>query len=117
MDCVSSLKISSRSQRSAVPAAEGFGNRVLRARLELGARLSPPRQITQAEVGRALDVSGVAVGTWEAGKKEPDLATIEKLATVLGVRAAWLAWGEEPMRLGNAGPGDDTTSIRPQRRA
>lgn len=95
---------------------EGLGSRVLRARLEAGARLSPPRQITQREVAQAIGVSGVAVGTWEAGKKEPDLETIAKLATVLGVRAAWLAFGEEPMRLGQQ-PNDPVTSARPRRRA
>lgn len=80
---------------------KAFGQRVLQARLEAGARAHPPRQISQSEIGDALGVSGVAVGSWEAGRKEPGRATIAKLATVLGVRAAWLAFGEEPMR--NAG--------------
>jgi DNA-binding XRE family transcriptional regulator len=77
-----------------------FGSRVLRARLEFGARQKPPRSVSQSEVGAALGVTGVAVGSWEAGKRQPDLGTIQKLALVLGVRAAWLAFGEEPMRLG-----------------
>lgn len=77
---------------------KAFGQRVLQARLEAGARAHPPRSISQAEVGDALGVSGVAVWSWEAGRKEPGRATIAKLATVLGVRAAWLAFGEEPMR-------------------
>lgn len=115
MDCLSTPKVS--RETVGLMATDGFGQRVLRARLEMGARLSPPRQVTQGEIGAALGVTGVAVGTWEAGKKEPDLETIAKLATVLGVRAAWLAWGEEPMRLRSAPPGPPTSSARPQRRA
>jgi DNA-binding XRE family transcriptional regulator len=84
-----------------------FGSRVLRARLEFGARQQPPRSVSQSEVGAALGVTGVAVGSWEAGKRQPDLGTIQKLALVLGVRAGWLAFGEEPMRLGGAAPSPD----------
>lgn len=86
--------------RSMKASPKAFGERVLRARLEMGARMRPPRQVSQQEVGEAVGSSGQAVGTWEAGKKEPSRETIVKLATVLGVRAAWLAFGEEPMRLG-----------------
>lgn len=75
-----------------------FGARVLRARLEYGARQTPPRAVSQTEVGQAIGVSGVAVGQWEAGKRQPDVPTIQRLATVLGVRAGWLAFGEGPMR-------------------
>jgi transcriptional regulator with XRE-family HTH domain len=94
---------------------KAFGQRVLRARLEMGSRMEPPRQVTQEEVGSAVGASGQAVGTWETGKKVPSLETITKLAFVLGVRAAWLAFGEEPMRVG--GSGEPPTSRRSQRRA
>lgn len=77
-----------------------LGGRILQARLELGARQHPPRQITQEEVARAMGVTGVSVGQWEAGKTEPTREKIARLATVLGVRAAWIAFGEEPMRYG-----------------
>ena len=85
---------------STVRDRKQFGERVLRARLEFGARQKPPRSVSQSEVGGVLGVTGVAVGSWEAGRKIPDLGTIQKLAFVLGVRAAWLAFGEEPIRLG-----------------
>lgn len=75
-----------------------FGERALRARLELGARQRPPRQVSQKEVAAALGVTNVAVGTWEAGKRVPNIGTIRRLAMVLGVRPGWLAFGEEPMR-------------------
>ena len=75
-----------------------FGQRVLRARLELGALSTPVRQVSQTEVGAALGVTGVAVGSWEAGKKTPDLDTIVRLAQALRVNRAWLAFGDGTMR-------------------
>jgi DNA-binding XRE family transcriptional regulator len=78
--------------------AKAFGQRVLRARLEMGALSAPVRQVSQSEVGAALGVTGVTVGRWEAGLKEPDLDTIARLAQVLKVNRAWLAFGDGPMR-------------------
>ena len=89
--------------------AKAFGQRVLRARLELGALATPVRQVTQSEIGAALGVTGVTVGRWEAGAKEPDLDTITRLARVLRVRAAWLAFGDGPMR--EAGENGDRISV------
>jgi DNA-binding XRE family transcriptional regulator len=91
-------QIDSNNPVNAERERKAFGQRVLRARLEFGARQKPPRSITQTELGEAMGVTGVAVGSWEAGRKQPDVGTIHKLAFTLGVRAAWLAWGEEPMR-------------------
>jgi transcriptional regulator with XRE-family HTH domain len=78
--------------------ARAFGQRVLRARLELGALSAPVRQVSQSEIGAAVGVTGVAVGSWEAGRKIPDLDTITRLAQVLRVSRAWLAFGDGPMR-------------------
>lgn len=72
--------------------AKGFGERVRRARLELAARLG--RVVTQVEVAERMGVTGVTVGRWEAGAKQPDLETIERLANVLDVTPAWLAFGD-----------------------
>jgi transcriptional regulator with XRE-family HTH domain len=93
---------------------KAFGERVTLARLEFGARQRPPRSVTQTEIAEAMGVTKSTVGTWEAGKKVPDdLGTIQKLALVLGVRAAWLAWGEEPMRLGeSSGPPPEQRNVR-----
>lgn len=77
---------------------KAFGERITRARLEFGARQTPPRSVSQTEIAGVLGVTKATVGTWEAGRKVPDLHTIQRLADVLGVRAAWLAFGDGPMR-------------------
>jgi transcriptional regulator with XRE-family HTH domain len=77
---------------------QAFGARVLQARLEMAARLR--RTVTQEEIGEAMGVTGAAVSAWEAGLAMPPAAKIPRLAAILGVRAGWLAWGEEPMRYG-----------------
>ena|SRR5688572_23999774 len=108
-------QVNNRNPVDSARDRKAFGERVLSARLEFGARQRPPRPVSQSEVGEALGVSGVAVGSWEGGRKVPDVGTIQKLALVLGVRAAWLAWGEEPMRLGEA-PAPDPLPRRNERR-
>lgn len=72
--------------------AKGFGGRVLQARLDMAARLR--RTVSQVEIGRALGVSGVAVGTWEKSETVPNLETVERLAEFLGVSPGYLAFGE-----------------------
>lgn len=71
---------------------ETFGQRVKQARLNLSARMG--RQIAQSEIAEAVGVHQVTLGEWERGKSEPKLETIERLAAVLAVSAAWLAFGE-----------------------
>ncbi len=82
------------------PERKALAGRILRARLELGARQTPPRTITQEEIAGAMGVTGQAVSGWEAGVSEPTREKLARLATVLGVRAGWLSFGEEPMRYG-----------------
>jgi transcriptional regulator with XRE-family HTH domain len=51
-------------------------------------------------VGRVMKrkkFSPGAVSEWESGGRTPDLATIEALATTLGVRVEWLAFGRGDM--------------------
>lgn len=58
--------------------------------------------VTQAWLAARYNaISGAAVGSptisrWIAGDREPTLAAIEVLAVALDVRAAWLAFGDEP---------------------
>lgn len=71
---------------------EGIAGRIHRARLRLQAELG--REVTTGEVGTALGVTGVTVARWERGEREPDLATIARLADVLRTSPAHLAFGE-----------------------
>lgn len=71
----------------------GLGQRIFQARKRLELRRG--RSVSQAEIGKTLGVTGAAVGTWEGGKKEPDLATIRRLAAALEVDPGWLAFGDE----------------------
>lgn len=113
------------TQMGAPVAEETLGKRLVRARLEYGARLEPPRVVTQLEVGRALDVSGVAVGGWEADRNVPTVENIRALARFYRVRAGWIIAGELPMRDEGATPNtsrplglsDPSTSVSLERPA
>jgi transcriptional regulator with XRE-family HTH domain len=52
--------------------------------------------------GALGDISRSGVGPWASGRRTPSHTDIARLAVVLEVRAAWLAFGEEPMRLPTA---------------
>lgn len=52
------------------------------------------RVVTQTEIGERLGVTGVTIGRWEEGGREPSsLADLERLADALEVSASWLAFG------------------------
>jgi len=87
--------------RDGMAGVRDFGRRVFQARKALEQRLG--RTVPQTEIAERMGVHGVTVGSWEKGAKEPGLDTIEKLAGVLGVSPAWLAWGE---RFDQAPPSD-----------
>lgn len=74
--------------------AESFGRRLKQARLQFGTnRLAT---LGQEELGRLLGVTGVTIGRWEDGSREPgSLALLERLAGVLGVSPCFLAFGGE----------------------
>ena len=46
--------------------------------------------ITQCELGARLNVSTVTVNRWENGKRSPTLATLEKLALLMGIKPSEL---------------------------
>ncbi len=50
---------------------------------------------TQTELGALLNVSNKAVSRWEIGETFPDVAVLEQLATVLGLRIGDIVTGEE----------------------
>lgn len=70
-----------------------FGQRLFQARLAYSAEKG--RQVTQAELARLAGVSTAAWSTWEAGRSQPPLETIGKVAKVLGVDPGWLAFGTQ----------------------
>ena len=51
----------------------------------------------QKEMRRLFGVSAQAVRKWAEGQALPTAARIPQVASVLGVRRAWLQDGEEPM--------------------
>ncbi len=58
--------------------------------------------ITYAGVGRpefaqVIGVTQSAVGHWLSARRSPDIDMLAKIAQFLGVRAAWLAFGDGPM--------------------
>jgi transcriptional regulator with XRE-family HTH domain len=69
-----------------------LGQRLRDARLEAAYRRGA--ELSQTEVARALGVSGTALGSWEAGQREPTLETIYQLAALYKKAPGWLAYGE-----------------------
>ena len=80
--------------------------------------------LTQIQLAQEFRVSNGAVGMWETGKREPDFATIHRLAEFFHVSADYLlGGGSEPMsspddRPGkpNARPEDEKTLTEKDRR-
>ena len=42
--------------------------------------------LTQAQLGKRLEVSRATINRWETGERTPDLATLEKIAKALGLK-------------------------------
>jgi DNA-binding XRE family transcriptional regulator len=88
--------------RSAVDTLEAFkkafGDRLAKARAVVGADATPRRRVSQRELGDVVGLSDVAVGAWEDGRNEPSLFHVALMADHMGVRPAWLAFGDGPMR-------------------
>lgn len=53
------------------------------------------RNMTQADLAKALGVSPSAVGMWEQDRREPDLDTFEALADVFNVPMSYFVTDEE----------------------
>ena len=58
--------------------------------------LREERQLSQRAVADKLGVTQQAVAKWEAGKAEPDIATINKLADLFGVSVNLLLGRTDP---------------------
>ena len=63
--------------------------------VSLGVRIAKARGdrgLSQAKLARALKRSQAAIGQWETGEREPDIATISAIAAELRVSPGWLAF-------------------------
>ena len=72
---------------------------------KLGDRLAEARDragLTLRELGQRAGVSWSTISAIEKGKQSATVETAERLAVALGVRASWLAFGEEGGRVGRA---------------
>lgn len=75
---------------------EVFLSRGLRDRLRQARQELTPRRggyVSQETLAAEVGVSGVTLGNYESGTTEPSLEMIERLAKVLGVSPAFLAFG------------------------
>lgn len=73
-----------------------FGERLLAARLEAGARTSPPQQVTQLAIAVRCGVEQPTVSKWEGDSLEAPLSAVQTMASYLGVTGGWLGFGEMP---------------------
>lgn len=59
----------------------------------LGKRIQKARKSlswTQEELARELDVDKTTIASWEIGRREPDLESLIKIASMSGVSLDWL---------------------------
>lgn len=63
-----------------------FGERLKKVRKERG--------MTQAELAQKMQTSINSVRLYEAGNRSPSMATLNKMAEVLGVNVTWLFHGD-----------------------
>jgi prepilin-type processing-associated H-X9-DG protein len=54
---------------------------------------------SQGDLARALDCTRGAVGHYLAGRRQPTLAQLERIAIAIGVHPAWLLYGIGPSRV------------------
>jgi len=72
---------------------QAFAGRLRQALRELGYEPTEQRRLQEL-----FGVSGQAVRKWTEGASMPTAARMPYVASVLGVRRAWLQDGEEPIR-------------------
>ncbi len=69
--------------------------------MTIGERIRQRRHsldLSQARLAVALGIDQSTVAKWERGPNSPRHGTLQRLAECLGVSAAWLIGGEEPVR-------------------
>lgn len=71
---------------------------------------------SQAEIARSLSVNPSTVNHWCSGRRTPPSGATERIASALGIRPAWLAFGDGEMRDDTA-PSTPPTPPTPKRRS
>lgn len=74
------------------------------ARFEIGRRIAFARQargLSQRGLASKLECSGPVVCQFEKGTGRTQITTVTRIAEALGVRPAWLAFGEDPVEPGS----------------
>lgn len=77
--------------------------------MTLAQRIKEAREsigLTQAAVGSAVGVQGLAVSRWERGESEPQAKTLAALAEALRCDPGWLLMGVEPQDSATEQPPD-----------
>lgn len=73
---------------------------------------------TQQQLADAIERDQSTISHWITGRKKPDTDTIALAATALGVRSAWLAFGDGDMTESSAdAPPTPPTPPTPKRRS
>lgn len=66
---------------------------------EIGRRIRQAREsagLTQEDLGRRLEISGVAVGHYERGARSVGIAELERIADILGRPVTWFLRRRRP---------------------
>jgi transcriptional regulator with XRE-family HTH domain len=88
MDAASAFAHIARMTGQPEPPREGFGRRLLTARLARAIA-------TQAALGELVGASGHTVSAWEKGDAYPRVPQLVRLVGVLNVTADWLLTGDQ----------------------
>lgn len=66
-------------------------------------RLREEKNMTQAELGKALEISPSAIGMYEQGRRTPDIPTLKKIASYFNVSLDYLL-GNAPAKVAQPKP-------------
>jgi transcriptional regulator with XRE-family HTH domain len=89
--------VTEQSQGDIQPSIDGFGDRLADARRERGK--ARRKDLSKAELGRAVGKGRSNVSAWEKGDYFPPAPIMQELADVLGVNRPWLFFGVGEMGL------------------
>lgn len=80
--------------------------------MSLGQRIKQAKgKISQTELSRLLKVDRSTVASWEIDRREPDLATLSRIADLFNVSVDWLAGRSSRSATGDAAQWDDVIAL------